>query len=207
MRQILVVEDDDNDLDLLKRALGETASKTICCSTGRCAMEIFDPGRFRAVLLNLKLPDVDGIELVRYFRNKSSETLIVVITGAEDPRHRAQAIEAGASGFFTKPYTSEDYLMLLTQLDAQGAAYKRGKKINHWRTTSWGALAAAGTCLFGCGIVLAQLDKLPKHLGTIVVSVGVGIQAAGIFGAAMSGADKKSIDEHMRPVHDWGEKK
>lgn len=161
-------------------------------------MELFNPLDYCAVLINLALPDMDGVELIRFIRKKSIETLIVVVTGAEDPRKRSQAIEAGASGFFTKPYTSEDHRLLMNQLQARQAAYQRGKKFNHWRTTLAGSANALGAFLWGSGILLAQMTDVHKTLVNWLIGIGVFVNSLAVVYGGLVGADKKSVDDQFR---------
>lgn len=139
MYRVLVVEDDPNDMELFRHAVSGIPMEMVECSKGVVGMTIFKSGIFHAVFVNLKLPDMDGIELVRWFRGQSRELHIVVITGADSADVKTMATEAGATGFFHKPYTHEDNLMLVSQLIATKTAYKRGlKNMKSWKTTSAG---------------------------------------------------------------------
>ncbi len=196
---ILVVEDDVQDLELIKESLGRMSQRFVCCTSGKVAAELFDPRKFAAVLLNLRLPDMDGMELLRMMRRRSAETLIVIVTGVENPERRRLAIEAGASEFFEKPYSVIDHQVVINLLRGQSAAYDRGRKVKHWRTTAWGGISALGTFLITFGMVLVQLDSIPRPVGVTILIAGVIIQGAGIVGSSICGADKKTVDEYMRP--------
>lgn len=192
MSRLLIVEDNARDLELLLDALGDYGNNAVVQTRGQDALAIFSPQRFGIVMINLALPDMDGLDLIREIRRASTETLIVVITGADDPRRRAQAIDAGASDFFGKPYTLDDHRMIVRQLDAKRAAYSRGKGMRDWRTTIGGSLHALGTAICGIGVVPGLTDVTYAEKFKWVVIAGFIIQALGVFFTGLFAMDKSA---------------
>ncbi len=204
MIRILVVEDVAEDTELLLHVLKKFPVEVETCTTAPEAKELFLEKQYHAVMVNLALPapEPDGVELIRWMRSKSHEVLIMVVTGAEDPLRRSKAIEAGAQGFFVKPYTSEDNLILFAQLEAIKTArqigFAKGKKARHWRTTYAGAFTATGLALFGGPMALSQTTfAVPSHMQSICIWAGLIMTVVGYFLNSLAQADKKVVERNF----------
>lgn len=201
MNKLLIVEDNDNDMILLLVALRGCPLEVIKCTTAAQARALCLSHVFHAALVNLTLPypEPDGIYLVRWMRAHDPRMIIHIVTGAEDPRRRAQAIEAGAQGFFTKPYTSDDNKLLLGQLQATRAAYQHGKRMKHWRTTYGGAFTATGAILFGGPMALSQTSfVVPTHMMQFCIWTGLIMAVVGYFLTQLATADKKVVENNLK---------
>lgn len=200
MDRILVVEDDVYDTELLCHVLAGAGLKYVTCATADAAREHVEREKFAAAMINLTLspPEIDGVPLIRWLRARSPNLFIVVVTGADDPRRRAQAIEAGATGFFTKPYTSEDNALLIRQLSAGQALYEQGKAVIHKRTSIGGAIQSAGTTLMGVGIVPSLTSvTAAEELKWVVIS-GFVLKVFGELITSFSAADARVVNAHMK---------
>jgi len=103
--KILLVDDEPATLIGLTRYLskaGYTVEEASCLAE---AQEAITSHRFHAVILDLILPDGNGIELIRDLRETYPDTAIVVITGAGDIPTAVEAMRRGADNFLTKPIT------------------------------------------------------------------------------------------------------
>lgn len=200
MNQILVVEDDRQDCELLLAVLAKTRLQVTICETAARARELFEVQHFSAVLVNLLLPqpEPDGLQLIRWLRQRSPRLLIVVVTGLEDPRKREQAIEAGATGFFEKPYTSADNWLLLSQMEVERAAYAEGKRLKHRLTNLFGALENIGTGLIGLSVVPSLTSMAAAEELKWVTVAGFILQIVGKQLFAASAADARTVNEHLR---------
>lgn len=205
MLRILVVEDVREDMELLVHVLKKFPLEVTTCETASEARRLFETHSYHAALVNLALPnpEPDGIHLIRWLRLRSQEILIMVVTGADDPRRRSQAIEAGANGFFTKPYTHEDNLILLAQLQvvqtAKQRAYAKGNRMRNWRTNLGGACAALGTFLFGASYMFKSMEvDIPPAFVKGCMMMGFMMQGGGIFYMALQAADKKVVEQNLQ---------
>lgn len=197
---ILIVEDSEDDLFFIKRVLDEFPGELVCCSRGSEALVAFDPDRFTAVFVDLGLPDMDGIELILRLRLRSAETLIYVLTGAENPERRMAAIGAGATGFLIKPFSGEECKMLMAQIMAKQIAFERGKRLKDWRTTAAGGCAAAGSALLGSIVILNQTGTIVGQDVRIAAWLGLLMQFVGILAGGWFGVDRKSLEEKLRKL-------
>jgi two-component system KDP operon response regulator KdpE len=99
---ILVVEDDQETRRALVRALTARGFRTVEAEDGRQAQERWEARRPDLVLLDLGLPDTEGITLVRRWRREAS-TPIVILSARFEERHKVEALEQGADDYVTKP--------------------------------------------------------------------------------------------------------
>lgn len=100
---ILVVEDDDEARAVLVRELRSRGYRTQEAADGRSALERWAAARPDVVLLDLGLPDMDGLEIIRRIRREAA-TPIVILSGRYAEREKVEALERGADDYVTKPF-------------------------------------------------------------------------------------------------------
>ncbi len=105
----LLVEDDPNIVDLIRSNLAVRGFETSTCGEGARALELFETEVPDIVLLDLMLPDIDGFELCREMRERSTASIIVVSArgGQSD---KVAALNFGADDYITKPFRIEELL-------------------------------------------------------------------------------------------------
>ncbi|MGS0563384.1 response regulator transcription factor [Microbacterium aurugineum] len=111
--RILIVEDDDRVAGALEAFLARSGYATIRAADGAAALELLGADT-EVVLLDLGLPDVDGIDLCRRIRGRS-EVPIVIVTARNQVAERIKGLRAGADDFVVKPY---DVHELLARIEA-----------------------------------------------------------------------------------------
>lgn len=106
--RLLVVDDDDQNRRLLAAVLGSSYA-VVEARTGRGALDAYDRAEVDLVLLDLVLPDLDGLEVCRALKARSEGFLpVILLTGHADQAHRTAALEAGADDFIGKPYDQRE---------------------------------------------------------------------------------------------------
>ncbi|MST72335.1 response regulator [Olsenella porci] len=106
---LLVVEDDPEVRNLVSTALDANGYRHLCASTGREAIASAATNSPDVVLLDLGLPDMDGVEVVRAIRGWSKTPIIVVSARSEDS-DKIAALDAGADDYVTKPFSVGELL-------------------------------------------------------------------------------------------------
>lgn len=111
--KVLLVEDDPNIVDLIRSNLAVRGFDTVVSVTGRRVIELLDTEEPDIVLLDLMLPDADGVELCRAVRERSPVGVIVVSARGGE-RDKVTALNAGADDYLTKPFGIEELLARIT---------------------------------------------------------------------------------------------
>ena len=109
---ILVVDDEESVLDSLQSILENAGYRVVTAQNGQKALEKAQFIPFDAILVNLKLPDIDGADLILRLP-KNREMLKIIITGFSTPEEGAKAADCGADDFFVKPIQPQDLLNTL----------------------------------------------------------------------------------------------
>ena len=100
---VLVVEDDDETRAALTRELTTRGYRVSEAADGHTAMLRWESQRPDVVLLDLGLPDIDGLDVVRRIRREAT-TPIVILSGRYEEREKVEALERGADDYVTKPF-------------------------------------------------------------------------------------------------------
>ena len=100
---VLVVEDDDETRHALVRELSVRGYRIVEAPDGRTAMERWTARRPDVILLDLGLPDVDGLDIIRRIHREAG-TPIVILSGRYEEREKVEALERGADDYVTKPF-------------------------------------------------------------------------------------------------------
>jgi two-component system KDP operon response regulator KdpE len=101
--RILVVEDDDETRAAIVRVLRAQGYGIVEAPDGRTAVERWEARRPDLVLLDLGLPDIDGLQLVRRIRREAT-TPILILSGRYEEREKVEALDKGADDYVTKPF-------------------------------------------------------------------------------------------------------
>ncbi len=101
--RILLVDDEQDIRDVLGIALTDMGYEVLTADNGRAALEIFTRKRPPVVLTDIKMPVMDGIELLRRIKQADPETEVVMITGHGDMDLAVKSLKYEASDFITKP--------------------------------------------------------------------------------------------------------
>ncbi len=120
--QLLLVEDNSTLASSLARGLREDGFDVIAVATGAEALKRLDRGDIDAVVLDLGLPDMDGLEVVDYARDHEIHAPVLVLTARDTVQTRVEALGRGADDFLVKPFEYEELLARLRALLRRAAA-------------------------------------------------------------------------------------
>ncbi|MDQ1521742.1 MAG: hypothetical protein QOI55_2815 [Actinomycetota bacterium] len=104
MARVLVVEDDDGIAEPLVRALQREGYDTVRVATGGAATDVVRDGHVDLVVLDLGLPDVDGVSVCRALRSADESLPILVLTARSEELDVIIGLDAGADDYVTKPF-------------------------------------------------------------------------------------------------------
>ena len=110
--RVLLVEDDARLASMVADYLGEAGFRVGVAPSGADAMRLVGTDDFDAVILDLMLPDADGLDLCRSIRAKS-EIPLLMLTARGDPLDRVVGLELGADDYLPKPFEPRELLARL----------------------------------------------------------------------------------------------
>src|SRR5436189_5572045 len=114
--QILVVDDEPAVRDSLDRALRLEGYKVELAADGGEALEALADDSPDAVVLDLMMPKVDGLEVCRRMRAAGDRTPVLVLTARDAVTHRVKGLDAGADDYLVKPFALDELLARLRAL-------------------------------------------------------------------------------------------
>jgi two-component system, OmpR family, response regulator QseB len=106
--RVLVVEDDRMIAKGLHTALKQDGYTVDGVADGRSASEALASSRFDVVLLDLGLPERDGLEVLRELRRRGDATPVIILTARDDVQDRIDGLDAGADDYVVKPFDLDE---------------------------------------------------------------------------------------------------
>jgi two-component system OmpR family response regulator len=125
--RVAIVEDDREMRELLREALGDQGYAVTAVGTGAAAAEAVLGGTVDAVILDVWLPDADGVELCRTWRRSGSRIPILMLTARTDVAARVAGLDAGADDYLGKPFALAELRARLAALLRRGGRPLRGE--------------------------------------------------------------------------------
>lgn len=104
MKNVLLVEDDPQIVALLNLHFHKPFYTITACDRGAAAMEKLNSSAFHLVILDIMLPDVNGIEVCRRIRERNCHTPILMLSALSEETDKVSALETGADDYLTKPF-------------------------------------------------------------------------------------------------------
>ncbi|MDH7474482.1 MAG: response regulator [Anaerolineae bacterium] len=104
---ILIVDDDPEIHGLLRACLSPLGHEIVATDNGRQGLEMLQTGQFSVAILDLMLPDLNGMEILRRIRKERPEIEIIVLTAYASLETAIEAIRLGAYDYVTKPFYSD----------------------------------------------------------------------------------------------------
>jgi DNA-binding NarL/FixJ family response regulator len=122
--RVLIVDDHPLILDGIRRGLDRTENIEVVgqAQTATAAMALIERRRPELVLMDLRMPDVDGTEHIEQIRSSWPDVKVVVLSGSDDRPSIDEALAAGASAFVVKSISSSDLASVLRQV-ASGSVF------------------------------------------------------------------------------------
>ena len=108
--KILVVEDDRTVGQYLRRGLEEAHYHADLVSDGLEGLRLASGGQYDLMILDLRLPGMTGLEVLRTLRDRGNTTPILILTAQDEVGQKVEALRAGADDYVTKPFSFEEVL-------------------------------------------------------------------------------------------------
>jgi len=118
---ILIVDDEDTLRHFLRLTLEDEGYRVSEAADGQAALDMLAHETFDLALVDLRMAEVDGLEVMRQFRQRSPETQIIILTAYASVPSAVEALRHGAHDYLTKPFDTEELLASV----ADGLARRR----------------------------------------------------------------------------------
>jgi len=118
-RRLLVVEDDPNARDALAQILRDEGFELYAATNGRNALALAEECVFTAVIADLQMPEMNGLDLVLALRKREPHPSVIVMTVHETALVEQRARSLGAAAFLRKPIDVEQLMQCLRQACAR----------------------------------------------------------------------------------------
>ena len=111
--RILVVDDEKQVADVLVDYLSNLGYQTVAAYSGYDALSKFKDGDFQLIITDLKMPDIDGMDLLEMVKGWDKRAMVIVITGYGTIESAVEAITKGAYDFIPKPFKMEELEIII----------------------------------------------------------------------------------------------
>jgi len=121
VQKILLVEDEPNIARFVELELSHEGYEVVKSADGRAGLELAEKGGFDLVLLDIMLPGISGLEVLRRLR-RQSEVPVIMLTARDAVTDKVTGLDMGADDYITKPFSIEELLARIrTALRKKGA--------------------------------------------------------------------------------------
>ncbi len=131
-KTILVVDDEENILELIRYNLEKSGYRVLTAGNGSDAMSVLEENSVDLMVLDLMLPDTDGVEICKKVRNseKYDQLPIIMLTAKSEEIDRILGLELGADDYMTKPFSVKELAARVkTVLRRSGSNSSAGKQL------------------------------------------------------------------------------
>lgn len=117
MYRILLIDDEPDILRVLSRSLRADGYEVLTAENGKKGLAIFQKERPAIILTDIRMPDMDGIEVLKAVKNRDEDAEVIIITGHGDIDNAIEALKHGASDFINKPIRDEALSLALKRAE------------------------------------------------------------------------------------------
>ena len=108
--RLLVIDDESVICDACELVLTEKGHSVDRCLTGKTGLQAIGQGDYDIILLDIKLPDIDGMEILQTVCEKVPLPCVIVMTGYSTMANAVQAMKLGAADYLSKPFTDDELI-------------------------------------------------------------------------------------------------
>lgn len=126
---VLIVDDDTALLDVLKSSVRFAGYPCETATSAMAALELIDNFLFDIIIIDIDLPDINGLELSRKVKSLKPYVVVIIMTGFIKNFEYDEAIEAGASDFIKKPFTLKELIVRIKQVKMKKELHRREEEL------------------------------------------------------------------------------
>lgn len=119
MNKILLVDDEEEVTSLLKKRLEKRGFSCCEAANGRKALDALEDASFHIVIMDVKMPVMDGISTLQVIREQYPDIKVILLSGHADMQLAVHAMQCGAFGYLMKPVELEELLYKIEDAQTQ----------------------------------------------------------------------------------------
>lgn len=121
--RILVVEDEKDLNRVISKRLENEGYSVDRCFDGEEALEYINMSEFDIIIMDIMMPKISGIEVLKNIRDKRNETPVLLLTAKDSISDRVNGLDAGAQDYLVKPFAFEELLARIRAITRKAAGY------------------------------------------------------------------------------------
>jgi len=221
MKSILVVDDEGNMRHMLRALLGQRGYEVAEAENGEAALAMLAAGCFDAVLCDVKMPGIDGLEFLRRGKEQLAAATVIMMSAYGSIDLAVEAMREGAYDFIAKPFQPDEIILTLKKAEERESLRRENRRLRDELATRDGRPPSAFGALVGSSQAMRRLlalaEKIAPHNAAVLITgesgTGKELIAQGIH-AASPRRDKPivsvncaSIPEHLLESEFFGYRK
>ena len=140
--KVLIIEDEEKIARFLELELTHEGYEVVKATDGREGLDLALTGGFTIILLDIMLPGLNGLEVIRRLR-KSSDVPVIMLTARDAVMDKVSGLDMGADDYVTKPFAIEE---LLARIRVTLRKRELAESTEHQKVLFWGKLKLDSTC-------------------------------------------------------------
>ena len=140
--KVLIIEDEEKIARFLELELTHEGYEVVKATDGREGLDLALSGGFTIILLDIMLPGLNGLEVIRRLR-KSSDVPVIMLTARDAVMDKVSGLDMGADDYVTKPFAIEE---LLARIRVTLRKRELAESTEHQKVLFWGKLKLDSTC-------------------------------------------------------------
>ncbi|HZX48989.1 MAG TPA: sigma-54 dependent transcriptional regulator [Nitrospirota bacterium] len=193
MGKILVVDDERSMREFLIIMLQKDGHDVTSASNGKEAVDIIGQQTFDIVITDLKMPQLDGIEVLKIVKESAPETVVIMITAYASAETAVDAMKQGAYDYVTKPFKIEEVKLIVRNALEKRKLREENlilrSKIQEWTTS---------------GVIGGIVGKSPSIVNLIQLIIKIADSPSNVLITGESGTGKELV---ARAIHNYGHRK
>ena len=131
MMKILVVDDEKNIRESVIKFLTINGFEALPANNGLAAKRLMEENVFDACIMDLKMPGMDGLELLGWMKNEGPSLPVIMISAYQDVKDAVEAMKLGAKDYIVKPFDPEELLLRLNRIIEENMTKMRISSMNY----------------------------------------------------------------------------
>ena len=128
--RVLVVEDEVNLLTIIKKRLQREYYSVDACADGKEALDFAEVTAYDAVILDIMLPGISGLEVLRKLRAEGNPVPVLLLTAKDSIEDRVRGLDLGADDYLVKPFAFEELLARIRVMIRRGVPCESSGEVN-----------------------------------------------------------------------------